>query len=242
MANTILTGMCDSFKAECVSGAHCFVAPQTLTFTSTATTIISGLTSVANLAVGMVVSGTNIVAGTTLSRILSQTSVQIDVAPSAAITTATFTGDTFKGLLISPTGSNSAYGRGTYNVGTPGTGTGTGTGNVGTDETSGTGYTAGGVAMTNITPLVSAGNGAYWAFSNNPTWTSATFSTIGMIIYNTTPRFGYSAGGIAATAGGSAVNRAVSTHTFIGTQTVVAGTFTVTFPPFAWGSALFLLQ
>ena len=80
------------------------------------------------------------------------------------------------------------------------------------DEVTGTGYTAGGTALTNVTPTTS-GTTAYWTFSPNPSWTSATFSTTACMIYNSTSS-----------------NRSVSTHDFGGTQTVTAGTFTVVMP------------
>jgi hypothetical protein len=83
------------------------------------------------------------------------------------------------------------------------------------DEVTGTGYSAGGFAWTaaqNITPA-NSGTTAFWSWSVNPSWTSASFSTTAGMIYNS-----------------SAGNRAVSTHDFGGTQTVASGTFTVVLP------------
>lgn len=83
------------------------------------------------------------------------------------------------------------------------------------DEVVGTGYTAGGfnwTAAQNITPT-SSGTTAFWSWSVNPSWTSASFSCTAGMIYNT-----------------SAGNRSVSTHDFGGTQTVSSGTFTVVLP------------
>ncbi len=88
---------------------------------------------------------------------------------------------------------------------------------------SGGGYTTGGFAWTaaqNITPL-NSGTGAYWQWSVNPSWTSATFSTIGCIIYNS-----------------SASNRAVYVGSFGGTQTVTAGTLTLVQPTNGVGTSL----
>jgi len=79
----------------------------------------------------------------------------------------------------------------------------------------GSGYTTGGfdfTAANNITPQIS-GTTAYWQWNVNPSWTSATFTTAGCIIYN-------------ATNG----NRAVYVGSFGGTQTVTAGTFTLVMP------------
>jgi len=112
------------------------------------------------------------------------------------------TGNTFKMALIkaSPTGTYNAATTNYSNV----------TGN--SDETSGTGYSAGGASLTNVTPT-STGTTAYTTFSPNPSWTSASFSCSGCIIYNS-----------------SASNKSVSVHDFGGTQTVSSGTFTVVMP------------
>lgn len=112
------------------------------------------------------------------------------------------TGNAFKMALIkvSPTGTYGAASTNYSNI----------TGN--SDEVTGTGYSAGGTALTNVTPTTS-GTTALTTFSPNPSWTTATFSTTACMIYNTTNG-----------------NRAVSTHDFGGTQTVSAGTFTVVMP------------
>jgi len=49
-------------------------------------------------------------------------------------------------------------------------------------ETSGTGYTAGGVVLTNVT--VNSGNGIAYVNFDNPTWSGTSFTTIGALIYN----------------------------------------------------------
>lgn len=51
-----------------------------------------------------------------------------------------------------------------------------------TDEVSGTGYTAGGQVLINVTVSLSQGI-AYVSF-DNPTWNAATFTTRGALIYN----------------------------------------------------------
>ena len=106
-----------------------------------------------------------------------------------------------------------------------GSGTGSPTvANLGTDElaTAG-GYTQGGYDITvgnNITPLTS-GTTAYTTPGINPSWTSATFSTSGCLMYNFTNG-----------------TRAVYVGSFGGTQTVTAGTFTILMPTNAVGTAL----
>ena len=48
---------------------------------------------------------------------------------------------------------------------------------------SGDGYTTAGEALTNVTPSSASGTTAYADFSNDPTWTSATFTARGALIY-----------------------------------------------------------
>lgn len=115
------------------------------------------------------------------------------------------TGHVFKMALIkgTPTGTYGAASTNYSNI--------TGNG----DESSGTGYVAGGFAWTaaqNITPLT-GGTSSYWSWTVNPSWTTATFNTSGCMIYNT-----------------NAANAAVYVGSFGGTQSVAAGTFTVLLP------------
>lgn len=134
--------------------------------------------------------------------------------PQAIHNFTTTSGNTFSMALgkVSPTGT---YGAATTNYSNL-------TGN--SDEVpNGSGYTTGGYAWTaaqNITPATS-GTGAYWSWSVNPSWTSASFSTVGCIIYNT-----------------SASDKAVYVGSFGGTQTVTAGTLTVTLPTNAVSSSI----
>ena len=83
-----------------------------------------------------------------------------------------------------------------------------------TGEVSGTGYTAGGVTVTNATAPAINGTTAYWTPSASISFSSVTLSTAFdcVLIYNSTQS-----------------NKAVSVHTF-GSQTVTAGTFTLTMP------------
>lgn len=115
------------------------------------------------------------------------------------------TGHVFKAALgkTSPTGT---YGAATTNYSDL-------TGN--SDEVTGTGYSAGGFAWTaaqNLTPL-NSGTTAYWSWSVNPSWTSATFTTAGCLLYNS-----------------SSSNRCVYVGDFGGNQSVSAGTFTLVLP------------
>jgi hypothetical protein len=51
-----------------------------------------------------------------------------------------------------------------------------------TGETSGAGYTAGGLTLTNVT--VSQGNGIAYVDFDNPAWSGASFTARGALIYN----------------------------------------------------------
>ena len=80
-----------------------------------------------------------------------------------------------------------------------------------TNEASGTGYTAGGTALTNVTPTTS-GTTAFADFSN-ASWTSATITARGALIYNSTDS-----------------NKAVLALDFGGDKTSTNGTFEIQFP------------
>ena len=88
-----------------------------------------------------------------------------------------------------------------------------------TGEVSGTGYTAGGVTVTNANAVTATNSSstagvAYWTPSASITYTTVTLATAfdTVLLYNSTQG-----------------NTAVSVHTF-GSQTITAGTFTLTMP------------
>jgi hypothetical protein len=131
-----------------------------------------------------------------------------------APTRGTSTADTFKAALYLTTA--------TVNAST--------TAYSSTNEVSGTGYTAGGVTVTNATAPTATNSSAtagtaYWTPSASITYTSVTLSTAfdAVLIYNS-----------------SQSNKAVSVHTF-GSQTVTAGTFTLTMPSNTTSTALLRL-
>ena len=84
------------------------------------------------------------------------------------------------------------------------------------DEVSGSGYSAGGNALTNTGTAKSTVT-AYTDFSDT-TWTSASFTARGCLIYNTDVLSGFT------------TNRSVCTIDFGGDKTVSSGTFTIQFP------------
>jgi hypothetical protein len=99
-----------------------------------------------------------------------------------------------------------------------------------TGEVSGTNYTAGGVAVTNATAPIATNASAtagvaYWTSSASLVYTTVTLATAfdTVLIYNNTQ-----------------ANRAVSVHTF-GSQTITAGTFTLTMPSNTTTTALLRL-
>ena len=81
-----------------------------------------------------------------------------------------------------------------------------------TNEVSGAGYTAGGVTLANASVINNSTSGCF--DSDDPSWTSATFTARGALIYNDT------------TAG----NNSVAVLDFGGDFTVSSGTFRVVFP------------
>ena len=97
-------------------------------------------------------------------------------------------------------------------------------------EVSGAGYSAGGVSITNGTSPLSTNTSttagtAYWTPSASITYTGVTLTTAfdAVLVYNST-----------------SANKAVSVHTF-GSQTITAGTFTLTMPSNTTSTALLRL-
>jgi hypothetical protein len=138
---------------------------------------------------------------------------------------AATTADTFYAALLLASGtfdaSSSDY------TGTVGSSTMSG-------EVSGTGYTAGGVPITNATAPIATNASttagvAYWTPSASITYTSVTLATAfdAVMVYNYTQ-------------GTAGAYPAVSIHTF-GSQTITAGTFTLTMPSNTTSTALIRL-
>jgi len=82
------------------------------------------------------------------------------------------------------------------------------------DEVTGTGYTAGGNTLViSQVPTSTSSETTAWLNFSNSSWTTASFSADGALIYNSTQG-----------------NKAVAVLNFGGTKTATAQTFTVTFP------------
>ena len=140
------------------------------------------------------------------------TSFKVEILKAVHNFTAS-TGNTFKLALMKAT----AAGSGTYGVAT--TSYDNLTSN--SDELpNGSGYTTGGNTLVSVTP-VADGTTAVCDFDNS-TWTTATFTTCGGIIYNDT----------------AAGNPACAVLSFGGDQQVSSGDFQIQFPAAAAATAI----
>ena len=93
--------------------------------------------------------------------------------------------------------------------------------------TTGSGYTGGGNTLTNIDPTLDSDT-AICDFSNT-SWTSASFTARGLLLYNTTAITGFT------------TNRSILAINFGGDKTVTSGTFTIEFPAAAASTAIIQL-
>lgn len=137
------------------------------------------------------------------------TSFKVEILKAVHNFTAS-TGNTFKIALLKAT----AAGSGTFGAAT------TNYSQLGTDElATATGYTQPGNTLVSVTP-VADGTTAICDF-NDTSWTSATFTTCGALIYNST-----------------ASGAACAVLSFGGDQTVSSGDFTIQFPAAAAATAI----
>jgi len=137
------------------------------------------------------------------------TSFKVEILKAIHDFTAS-TGNTFKIALFKAT----AAGSGTFGAAT------TNYSQMGTDElATATGYTQPGNTLTSVTP-VADGTTAVCDFADT-TWTSATFTTCGALIYNS-----------------SASGAACAVLSFGGDQQVSSGDFTIQFPAAAAATAI----
>jgi hypothetical protein len=137
------------------------------------------------------------------------TSFKVEILKAVHDFTAS-TGDTFKFALLKATASGS----GTFNATT------TNYSDLGTDQlANGSGYTTAGNTLVSVTP-VADGTTAICDFSDT-TWSAASFTTCGGLIYNSTES-----------------GKACAVLSFGGDQTVTAGDFTLQFPPAVAATAI----
>jgi hypothetical protein len=90
-----------------------------------------------------------------------------------------------------------------------------------TNEVTGTNYTVGGGSLTNLGVVASGGTG-FTDFSDL-TFTNATITAAGALIYNTTPS-------ATSNTGATLVNASVAVLSFGGDKSSTAGDFTIVFP------------
>jgi hypothetical protein len=93
--------------------------------------------------------------------------------------------------------------------------------------TTGSGYSGGGNTLTNIDVTLDSDT-AVCDFSNE-SWTSATFTARGLLLYNTTAITGFT------------TNRSILAINFGSDKTVTSGTFTIEFPAAAASTAIIQL-
>ena len=137
------------------------------------------------------------------------TSFKVEILKAVHNFTAS-TGNTFKIALLKAT----AAGSGTFGAAT------TNYSDLGTDQlATATGYTQPGNTLTSITPVADSTT-AVCDFDDT-SWTSATFTTCGALIYNS-----------------SASGAACAVLSFGGDQTVSSGDFTIQFPAAAAATAI----
>jgi hypothetical protein len=99
-----------------------------------------------------------------------------------------------------------------------------------TNEVTGAGYTAGGGTLSNLGGAVTSGTTGFVDFSDL-TFSTATITARGALIYNTTPS-------ALSNAGGTLTNPAVAVLDFGSDKTSTAGDFTIVFPAAAAATAI----
>ena len=197
-----------SFKQELLNHVHDFGAVVTGSISGTTLTVTAVTNGV--LAVGSFISGTGVTAGTYITALGSGTggAGTYTVSASQTVSSTTITsGDVFK-IALYTSSANLSSATTAYTT---------------SGESSGTGYTAGGATLTNLGTSLS-GTTAYLSWDNY-TWTSATISAAGALIYNS-----------------SRNNAAVAVLSFGATYSSTNGNFTITFPANTSSTAVIILS
>ena len=130
-------------------------------------------------------------------------------------------GSAFKIALYSDADANIGTTTTVYTAPSDGTADPTNTKEV---TSTGSGYTTGGNTLTNIDPTLDSDT-AICDFADT-SWTSASFTARGSLIYNTTAVTGFT------------TNRSILAINFGGDKTVTSGTFTIEFPAAAASTAI----
>ena len=204
----ITQAIASSFKQELLDGVHDFGAVVTGAISGTTLTVSAVTNGV--LAVGSIISGTGVTAGTYITAFGTGTGGTGTYTVSASQTVASTTitsGDVFKIALYTSSATLSSAT----------------TAYTASNESSGTGYTAGGGTLTNLGTSLS-GTTAYLSWDSY-TWSSATISAAGALIYNS-----------------SRQDKAVAILSFGATYSSTNGNFTVTFPANTSTTAVIILN
>lgn len=204
----IVQSICSTAKQEILDAVHDFGGVFTGSISGTTLTISAVSDGV--LRVGSAISGTGVTAGTTITALGTGTGGTGTYTVSASQTVASTTitsGDTFYLALYT---SSATLSSATTVYAASG-------------ESSGAGYTAGGKALTNLGVSLS-GTTAYLSFSD-VTWTTATISAAGALLYNSSKN-----------------NKAVAVFSFGASYSSTAGNFTVSFPANTSSTAVIILN
>ena len=211
----ITQALASSFKQELLDGIHDFGGVFTASFAGTTTMTVTAVTD-GVIRVGQTISGTGITAGTTVTAFGTGTGGTGTYTISTTVATATgvavTSGDTFKIALYTSSASLDS----TTAVYTT------------SNESSGTGYTAGGGTLVNLGVTLS-GTTAFLSWSNY-TWSAATISAAGALIYNSSKT------------GTGGAGRAVAVFSFGATYSSTNGNFTVSFPANTSSTAVIILN
>lgn len=204
----ITQALVSSMKQELLDGVHDFGGIFTGSISTTTLTVSAVTNGV--IRIGQTISGSGVTAGTTITAYGTGTGGMgtYTVSASQTVSSTTITsGDTFKIALYTSSATLDS----------------TTTAYSATNESSGTGYTAGGNTLANLGVSLS-GTTAYLSWSDS-TWSSASISAAGALIYNSSKN-----------------NRAVAVLSFGGTYTSTNGNFVVVFPANTSSTAVITLS
>lgn len=200
----ITTAYCSSFKQEQFRGQHQFgTTGFTVTASSVSSTSYTSVSAMTNIVLGQSFTGTSVGASSIVTAITGAAAFTSSVASTGTISggTLTFTNPMASSYKLAMYTSSATMDAST-------------TAYSATNETSGTGYSAGGSALTISASMPSLTTTVAWMDFADLVFSTATVTARGCLIYNS---YG-------------ALNRAVSVHDFGADKTSTAGDFTIVFP------------
>lgn len=200
----ITTSMAGSFKKELMKGQHCMTTTGfTVTGSSSSSVNYTSVSSVADISLGMSFTGTNVGASSIVTVIGSSSTFTSSVAATGSISggTLTFTNPMAGSYKLAMYTSSATLDgtTSTYSA---------------TNEASGTGYSAGGSALTISASMPSLTSTTAFMDFADLVFSTATVTARGCMIYNSY----------------AGLNRTVSVHDFGADKTSTAGDFTIIFP------------